>query len=108
MAHLSERTYTDVFGNTVALTDTVRATILTKHPEAAAFIENVGDVLGDPDEVRRSVRDERAVLYYRFDADVLRGKWVVVVVKRVDRHFIATVYATDRIKSGGVLWRKAR
>jgi len=34
------------------------------------------------------------------------GKWVVVVGKRADRRFISTVYATDWIKSGEVLWPK--
>ncbi len=37
---------------------------------------------------------------------VLNGKWLVVVVKRIDRHFISTFYATDQIKSGEILWKK--
>jgi hypothetical protein len=50
-------------------------------------------------------RDERSILYYRFDDTVLGGKWVVVVVKRVDRHFISTLYPTDQIKSGDLIWK---
>ena len=88
------------------LVDSVRDTVLSKHPESADFIDRLGDVLANPDEVRQSVRDERSVLYYRFEDDVLDGKWVVVVVKRIDRNFVSTLYATDRIKSGEVIWTK--
>jgi hypothetical protein len=88
------------------LADSVRQTILSKHPEAADFINRLGDVLAEPDDVRQSVRDERSVLYYRFEDDVLDGKWVVVVVKRIDRNFVSTLYATDQIKSGEVIWTK--
>lgn len=103
---MSEKTYIDVFGEKIVLADSVRAMILQKHPEAADFIERIDKVLVEPDEVRRSVRDERSVLYYRFKAGILNGKWVVVVVKRVDRQFIATLYATDQIKSGDAIWKK--
>jgi hypothetical protein len=104
---MGEQVYRDVFGHEVVLTDSVRATILQKHPEVSDFIDRIDRALAEPEEVRGSVRDERSVLYYRFEADVLAGKWVVVVVKRIDRHFISTVYATDQIKSGEVIWTKA-
>jgi hypothetical protein len=103
---MSEQVYTDVFDAEVVLTNDVRAVILTKHPEVEDFIENIGDVLLTPDEVRRSIRDERQVLYYRYEENVLSGKWVVVVVKRIDRNFVSTIYATDSIKSGEVIWTK--
>jgi hypothetical protein len=103
---VSERTYRDVFGNAIALADSVREVILLKHPEAADFVDRIDKVLLEPDEVHRSVRDERSILYYRFEHDLLNGKWIVIVVKRVDRHFISTIYVTDQIKSGDVLWKK--
>lgn len=103
---MSEQVYTDVFDAEVVLTDTVRTVIMTKHPEVADFIDHISDVLRTPDEVRQSIRDERQVLYYRYEEDVLSGKRVVVVVKRIDRNFVSTVYATDRIKSGEVIWTK--
>ena len=106
MDEISEIIYQDVFGEEVVLTDTVREVILTKHPEVADFIELIRGALADPGEVRRSVSNEQVALYYRFEDDVLDGKWVVVVVKRVDRKFISTIYATDQIKLGDVLWPK--
>lgn len=106
MSDTNEQVYTDIFGNDVVLTDSVRAAILAKHPEVAAFIDRLGAVLRSPDEVRQSVSDTRVVLYYQFRDEVLGGKWIAVVVKRVDRHFVSTVYATDKVKSGDVIWTK--
>ena len=106
MGDTNEQLYTGVFGNDVVLTDSVRAAILAKHPEVAAFIDRLGVVLLSPDEVRQSVSDTRVVLYYQFRDEVLGGKWVAVVVKRVERHFVSTAYATDRVKSGEVIWTK--
>jgi len=103
---MSETAYSDVFSQTIILTDSVRSTILLKHPEVSGFIDRIDAVLQMPDEVRRSVTDERVVLYYRFEDEVLAGKWVVVVVKGIDRNFISTVYATDKIKAGEVIWTK--
>lgn len=106
MSDSQQTLYTDVFGNEIVLTEAVRAAILAKHPEVSAFIDRLGEVLRSPDEVRQSVSDTRVVLYYQFRDEVLGGKWVVAVVKRVERHFVSTVYATDRVKSGDVIWTK--
>lgn len=103
---MSETVYTDVFGSEVVLTETVRATILMKHPEAVDFIDRISDALQTPDEIRQSVSDNRVALYYRYEDEVLDGKWVVVVVKRVERLFISTIYATDKIKSGEIIWKR--
>ena len=92
---MDEQVYVDVLDEEVILTALVRAVILTKHPEVADFIERI-----------ESIRDERVVLYYRYEAEVFAGKWIVVVVKRIDRNFISTIYVTDQIKSGEVIWTK--
>ncbi len=103
---MDEQIYVDVLNEEIVLTQAVRTVILTKHPEVADFIDKIGSVLNDPDEIRRSMRDDRAVLYYRYESEVLNSKWVVVVVKRIDRNFISTIYATDTVKSGEVIWTK--
>lgn len=103
---MSEYIFTDVFGDEIVLTEDVRDAILTKHPEIVPFIGEMETVLKTPDEIRRSIHDERAVLYYCYREQVLKGKWLVVVVKRIDRNFVSTFYATSRIKSGNVLWTK--
>ncbi len=103
---MSEQVFPDILGNLIVLTASVQETTLAKHPEAAEFVELIPRVLLDPDEIRRSSRDDRVVLYYRFESAILNGKWIVAVVKRVDRHFISTFYATSRVKSGDVLWKR--
>jgi hypothetical protein len=103
---MSEQAFMDVFSDEIVLTDEVREVILQKHPEVNLFIERLPDILATPDEIRRSVRDERVVLYYRFAADIFKGKWITVAVKRIDRNFISTIYATNKIKSGEVIWKK--
>lgn len=103
---MAEQLFTDVFGDQVVLDESVRLRILEKHPETVSFIDLIAQVLQTPDQIRRSNRDDRGVLYYLYRQDVLGGKWIVVVVKRVDRNFISTIYATDQIKSGEVLWTK--
>ncbi|MDX2076813.1 MAG: hypothetical protein SFZ02_10305 [bacterium] len=103
---IDETIYKDIFGDDIILTQDTRDNILKKHPEVADFWDKIAQTLLSPDEIRRSIRDERVILYYRFDGQVLDGKWVVVVVKRVERRFISTIYATDQIKSGDILWKK--
>lgn len=103
---MDEHVYVDVLDEEIVLTQHVRATILTKHPEVTGFIDQIEVVFREPDEIRRSIRDDRVVLYYRYESEILNGKWVVVVVKRADRNFVSTIYATDRIKSGEIIWTK--
>lgn len=103
---MSEQIYLDAFGNTIVLVDEIRDVILTKHPEIAPFINQIGEVLKSPDEIRRSVYDERVVLYYCFKEQILDGKWLVVVVKRIDRNFVSTFYVTSKLKAGEVIWKK--
>lgn len=103
---MGTQTFLDVFGETVVLTDAVRDVIVSKHPEVVDFIHLAPIILQSPDEVRRSVSDERTMLYYRYDAEALGGKWIVMVVKRADGRFVSTIYATDKIKTGDVIWKK--
>lgn len=103
---MTEQVFVDVFGEEVLMTETVRLRTLEKHPEAQLFIDLVPQVLGTPDQVKRSNHDERGILYYLYRQDILEGKWLVVVVKQVDRKYVSTVYATNKIKSGELLWIK--
>lgn len=92
-------------GFTVRVTTRYWATIVAKHPD---LVERVGDVqaaLREPEEVRRSRRDDAVLLFYR--SDVRLGRWVVAVTKLEDRDaFLITAYRTDAIKEGERLWPK--
>ena len=105
---MGQTLYRDVFGDEIILVDSVRAMILIKHPETVDVIDQIDRVLAQPDEVHESIRDSRSILYYRFEDGILKGKWVVVVVKRIDQNFISTIYVTDQIKSGETLWTKTK
>lgn len=103
---MNELKFTDLFGASVVFTESVQSAVLIKHPEVAVFLDLIGDVLRDPDEIRRSVRDGRVVLYYRYEERVFNGKWLVVVVKQVDENYVSTVYMTDKLKPGDVVWTR--
>ncbi len=61
---MTEYVYQDVFGDEIVLTSEIRDTILLlKHPEVVDFIDRLNLVLQQPDQIRRSVWDERVVLY---------------------------------------------
>ncbi len=100
------QTFIDYRNEEIYLSDEVYRVILDKHPESKQFIKRVGEMLSAPDQVRKSTTDPRVRLYYRFYPDVLKGKLIAIVVKRVDRNFISTIYATDRIKEGEIIWQK--
>lgn len=101
---MPDQFFTDVFGNSVTLTAAVYQTILLKHPEVILFFDQLEQVLLTPEQVRESTHDPRVRLYYRYTDNVLNGKWLVVVVKFVDRGYVSTVYATTRVKLAKQLW----
>jgi len=98
--------FTDYAGERITLTVSVYEVIAFKHPEVKRFFELVTQTLADPEVVRKSVTDPRVRLYYRFYAGVLDGKFVVVVVKRADGNYVSTIYATDKMKEGEIIWQK--
>lgn len=73
-------TFLDYRGIEIQLTAQVYQVVLLKHPESAQFFDRIGEILAQPDLVKASQTDSRVDLYYRFYADVLNGKFVVVVV----------------------------
>jgi len=76
--------------------------IVTKHPDLADRTEDVKAALAEPDEVRRSKRDENVFLFYR---QVAQRRWVVAVAKRDDGvGLLITAYRTDAIKEGTRVW----
>ena len=97
-ANLTDEIFTDVFGETIVLAAQVRSHILEKHPEVNDYIDNLSQVLGDPDELRESTNDSRVVLYYQYHDKVFNGKWVVVVVKQIDRNYISTFMQLIRLR----------
>jgi|YelNatPaOPRAMG01_1025707.scaffolds.fasta_scaffold205474_1 hypothetical protein len=91
-------------GRRIRITRSYWAMIITKkHPSVTNREEDVKLTLVDPDEVRKSRCDTSVHLYYRRVDD----KLICVVTKHLNKHgFIITVYLTDKIKRGEVVWKK--
>jgi hypothetical protein len=95
----------------VELTDERESHIAHTHPDLLPqYLEQVGDTLTDPDQVRRSIRISGARLFYRHFETVRGGKYVAAVVvsettPRV-RHWIITAYLTRRLANGEVEWER--
>jgi len=97
---------TDYFGNEIILSQQRWVHIIQEHPEIAGYLDEIKFTLKGPDLVKRSKRDEDVHLYYRFFKEVLRGKYILVVVKISVPNFIITCYITHRIKEGEIIWKK--
>lgn len=80
--------------------------VRTYHPDIEPFMERLGEVLEDPDEIRKSLHDEEVILFYR-RLKSIPEKFLVTVVKRRHRSFMLTAYLTPKIKEGERLWKKA-
>lgn len=98
--------FVDYRDETIQLSEEVYNVVLTKHPEAEKFVEQVGETLASPDIIKRSQTDARVNLYYKFYSHVLNGKFVVIVAKFAQEYFVSTFYATDKIKKEKLYGRR--
>lgn len=92
--------FSSALGKRIEFTDERRRHILQYHPDLAPFLDRLGEVLIGPNEIRKTSEDPEVLLFYKFYSDILRGKYIVVVVKVNDRSFILTAYLARRVKTG--------
>lgn len=97
---------TDIFEDTIELTDERWSHIIKEHPEVESYKEKILEVLTSPDYVKKSKRDAEVLLYYKFYDDIFGGKYLLVAARKGLRSFILTCYITDIIKRGETLWEK--
>jgi len=98
----------DVFSQPVELTEERWQHIAIEHPEAIDHKEKIPVALADPDYVKRGKRDEHVMLYYRYFADILDGKYLLVAVKKDPaRSFVVTGYVTRAVMKGETLWERS-
>jgi len=97
----------DVWGKAVTLTVERRAHLL-EHPEMREQEDKLAETLREPDVVIRSQSDDTVSLFYRLYTGLAIGdKYLSMVVKYAHAHaFIITGYFTDKVKRGGVLWKR--
>lgn len=100
----------DYQGQSVQFTVGAWQHIVGEHPEMAALQAEAIATVQFPDIVRGSNRNPRRwrLSYKWFDRTPVGDKWICAVVKYLDNGeaFVATAYATDRIKSGATLWSR--
>ncbi|MBI4712532.1 MAG: DUF4258 domain-containing protein [Planctomycetes bacterium] len=92
-------------GIIIRTTKTYWHKILAKHPSVAGLETEVKNTLQNPIEIRVSQKDDSVYLHYR----KLREYYLCVVTRQTigdNEGYIITVYITDKIKIGSVIWKK--
>jgi len=81
-----------------------------EHLEMKEQIFKIKETLVDPDEVRESVRDSSVWLFYKlYINSPVSEKYLLVAVKLLNGEgFIVTAFFTDKVKKGGLIWKKSR
>jgi hypothetical protein len=98
-------------GGEVDLSEERERHIAEHHPDLLPdHKDRIGDTLADPDHVRRSKRFGNARLFAKWYDDLLRGKYVVVVVvseaQPRAQNWIVTAYVTSKIAEGDEEWKR--
>src|SRR5690242_11164125 len=95
----------------VELSDEREVHIAEAHPDLLpGYLDQIGQTLTEPDEVRRSVRMSTARLFCRWFENVRQGKYVIVVVVSefapMERHWIITAYIARQLANGEIEWKR--
>jgi len=94
-------------GNVVSL-DEERWHHVLEHPEMKNQLARIKETVVNPDEVRASIHDPSVLLFYKlYEKTPVTEKYLIVVIKFLNKEgFIVTAFFTDRVKKGGLVWRK--
>ena len=79
-----------------------------KHPVMAGKEKLIEQVLSDPEEIRRSKKDENVLLFYRVEPNGERFLCAVSKDTKDGSGFLITAYITDAIKIGEIVWTKSK
>lgn len=79
-----------------------------EHPEMENQLDRTKKTVVNPDEIRQSVHDPSILLFYKLHEETpVTEKYLLAVIKILNREgFIVTAFFTDRVKKGGLVWRK--
>lgn len=79
-----------------------------EHPEMQNQLDRIKETVANPDEVRESTHDPSVLLFYKLYTETpVTEKYLLAVVKVLKREgFIVTAFFTDRVKKGGLVWKK--
>lgn len=102
------QSFIDLFKRELTLTEERRKHILERL-EMLNQESKIKETLISPELIKRSVSDEKVVIYSKHYATTpVTSKYLAVVVKtNTKENFIISAYFTDRIKKGELIWRKS-
>lgn len=91
-------------GKHIQITHSYWQRIVTiKHPSIAGKEKEAKKTLEDPSIIRQSRTDSHVFLYYRKQ----KSCYLCVVARHLNgQGFVITVYITDKIKEGKLIWQK--
>ena len=99
------QTFIDLFKRKISLTEERKGHILNRL-EMLNQEAKIEETLVKPELIKRSVSDEKVVIYYRhYPKTPVTSKYLAVVVNN-SKSFIISAYFTDRIKKGELIWTK--
>src|SRR2546421_11321650 len=74
-----------------------------KHPVLRNLREVVAEAIREPDEIRRSIRDRRVLVFHK----AWQQRWMSAVVRTTATDgFLVTAYPADKIESRELAWTK--
>jgi len=111
--HLKEKgwkgmIFKDVRNRNIEYTLIRQQHIEEQHPIMREQIDKLQETLTNPDKIVRSNTDPNVELFYRhYKITPVTEKYFCIVVKILpDNYFIITMYFTDKIKRGDILWKR--
>ena len=101
-------TFSDKRGRQIRLSEEREEHLKSQHPELKNQLNRIALTLLEPDRIIRSITDDDVELHYKlFETTPVTRKHLCIVVKTTHTDsFIITVYFTDSVKKGEVLWEK--
>jgi len=81
---------------------------ILNHPEMKDQLDRIKETVMNPYEVRESTHDPSILLFYKlYEETPVTEKYLLVVIKTQNREgFIVTAFSTDKVKKGGLIWKK--
>lgn len=92
----------------VELTDEREQHIIERHPGTLPdYASQLAETLSNPDQIRRGIRDSKALLFSKWFDTIRTGRYLVVVTISDDnpmRHWVITAYTARKLSGGDIIW----
>jgi hypothetical protein len=98
----------DLYDRNIRFTGERDEHIEIDHPEMRGQYDKIQETLNNPFIIIKSRTDKNVEMFYKhYKKTPVTEKYLCVVVKTLSNDsFILTVYFTDTIKKGEILWKK--